>query len=342
MTKVRVLVAEDSDAMRSTLETLFRADPRLDVIGTARDGVEAVELVKTLRPDLVTMDVMMPRLDGVGATARIMAEAPVRILMISAHADDRQIDLSFRAMAAGALEVVAKPKATAPHELRAWAQRVCDTIVLMAEVPVITRARRVSVAGRRIDIVGIVASTGGPLALAQLLGALPRDLPIPVLVAQHIAEGFTEGLIRWLAGVSKIGVEIARDGTSLRPGRAYFPPDGRDLEVGADGLLRAPAVSGRYAPSGDVLLASIARYHRSRGAGIVMTGMGEDGATGLLALRDAGGATFVQSPETCVVNGMPNAALVRGATSDARAPEALANAIAELASRRAVTPTTPP
>jgi two-component system chemotaxis response regulator CheB len=332
MKKIRVLIAEDSEAMRSTLETLLGLDPRIEVVGSAKDGLEAVELVKQLRPDLVTMDVQMPRLDGVGATARLMAESPVRILMISAYADD-QIDLSFRAIAAGALEVVAKPKGSTTGALRGWAKGVCDTIVLMAEVPVITRARRVSMGQRRIDVVGIVASTGGPLALAQMFGALPADLPIPVLVAQHIAEGFTVGLIRWLGGLGRIAVEVARDGTPPRPCHAYFPPDRCDLEIGADGLLRTPVVSGRYAPSGDVLLGSIARQHRSRGAGIVLTGMGDDGAAGLLAVRNAGGATFAQSPETCVVNGMPQAAVSRGATSDLRTPEALAAAIVELAGK---------
>ena len=334
MKKVRVVVAEDSDAMRAALETLLAEDPRIEVIGSARDGLEAVERAKTLKPDLVTMDVVMPKLDGVDATARIMSESPVRILMISAHADDRQIDLSFRAIAAGALEVVAKPKVNTPEALRAWAKRVCDTIVLMAEVPVITRARRGAGHVRRVDVVGIVASTGGPLALAQLFAALPADLPVPVLVVQHIADGFTDGLVRWLGGVSKIAVEVARDGTSPRGGRAYFPPDGKDLEVGADGLLHTPTVSGRYAPSGDVLLASLARHYRSRAAGIVMTGMGEDGATGLLALHDAGGITLAQSPETCVVFGMPQAAVARGATNDLRAPDALGGAIAELSGRK--------
>ena len=334
MKKVRVLVAEDSDAMRNTLLTFFAADPRIEVIGSARDGLEAVAMVAQLRPDLVTMDVMMPGLDGVGATARIMAEAPVRILMISAYADDQQIDLSFRAIAAGALEVVAKPKTSTANELRAWAKRVCDTIVLMSEVPVITRQRRKTLEPRKIDIVGIVASTGGPLALAHVFAALPGDLPIPILVAQHIAEGFTDGLIRWLSGVSKIPVEIARDGAIAKAGRAYFPPDGRDLEMSGGGLVRTPVVSGRYAPSGDILLASLARHYRDRAAGIVMTGMGEDGATGLRALRDSGGQTYAQSPETCVVNGMPHAAVAHSATNDLRSPAGLAAVIIELSGMR--------
>ncbi len=329
MTKVRVLIAEDSDAMRSTLETLFALDARLEVIGSARDGAEAIALAKSLRPDVITMDVVMPHIDGVEATARIMAECPARILIVSAYADDKQIDLSFRAIGAGALEVVAKPVSSGPATLRGWAQRVCDTIVLMAEVPVITRLRRARTTGpgRWVDVVGMVASTGGPLALAQILAALPRDLPVPIIVAQHIADGFTEGLIRWLSNVSNLVVRVAIDGELPRPGHVYFAPDHRDIEVSAAGVLATPAGNERYTPSGDRLLASLARYYRARASGIVLTGMGEDGAHGLLAIRQAGGLTFAQSQDTCVVFGMPQAAVLRGATNDLRPLDQIATEI---------------
>ncbi len=315
--KIRVLIAEDSDAMRTMLETLFALDSRIELVGSARDGLEAVEMARALRPDVVTMDVVMPQIDGVEATARIMAQAPVRILMISAYTDN-QVDLSFRAMAAGALEVVAKPSSSVPAHLRTWASRVCDTIVLMAEVPVVTRNRRASLIGRRADVVGIVASTGGPLALAQIFAALPRTLPIPILVAQHIAEGFTVGLIRWLKHVSELEFDVASDGWPPKPGHVYFPPDNCDLTISQDRLLHTPKTSERYSPSGDRLLASLARVYGSRAAGVVLTGMGEDGASGLLAIRDAGGVTFAQSQDTCVVFGMPQAAFVRGAVRELR------------------------
>src|SRR5688500_14807184 len=196
MTKqIRVLIAEDSDAMRATLELLLREDSRISVVGCATDGAQAVEMARTLRPDVITMDVVMPNLDGVEATAEIMTHSPARILIISSYVDKRQVDLSFRAISAGALDVIAKPINTRPDERRAWARRVCDAVVLMAEVPVITRHRRSGQGtGRVIDAIGIVASTGGPLVLAQLLGRLPSDLRVPMFVAQHIADGFTAGL----------------------------------------------------------------------------------------------------------------------------------------------------
>jgi two-component system chemotaxis response regulator CheB len=333
--RTRVLIAEDSEAMRTTLQTLIDRDPRLQVIGTAVDGREAVAMAKSLRPDVITMDIVMPHLDGVEATAHIMSDNPVRILIISSYVESRQVDLAFRAMAAGALEVVAKPANSHPAELHAWARRLCDAIVLMAEVPVIRRHRRRPVgSGRMVDAVGIVASTGGPLALSQILALLPGDLAIPLLIAQHIAEGFTEGLVRWLQRAGGLRVEVATDGAAPRPGHVYFAPEQRDLELRDDGVLHTPKARDRYTPSGDRLLASLARALGPRACGIVLTGMGDDGAAGLLAVRDGGGATFAQSLSTCVVWGMPQAALARNATTELRSLEGIAEEIVQLSGRK--------
>lgn len=329
--RIRVVIAEDSEAMRTTLETLLGADPRLEVIGSAKDGREAVALAKTLRPDVITMDVVMPYVDGVEATSFIMAEAPCRILMVSSYVDNRQVDLAFRAIAAGALEVVAKPTNSRPEDLRVWARRVCDAITLMAEVPVITRHRRTKLTtGRLADAIGLVASTGGPPALAQILGALPPELPIPLLIAQHITEGFTGGLVRWLSNVSRLKISVAVDGAAPRPGHVYLSPDGLDLEIGSGGLMHTPRACESYAPSGDRLLTSLARYYQRRSAGIVLTGMGDDGALGLLAIRDAGGFTLAQSQQSCIVFGMPQACLMNGATADLRPIETLISEIIDL------------
>ncbi len=332
MTRTRVLIAEDSEAMRTTLVTLLGEDPRIEVIGTAVNGREAVAMARSLRPDIVTMDIVMPYVDGVEATAQIMSDSPRRILIVSSYADSRQVDLAFRAIAAGALEVVAKPANSRPDEMRAWARRVCDAIVLMSEVPVITRRSRATTAsGRSCDLVGIVASTGGPPALAKLLSLLPSDLQIPLIVAQHIAEGFTEGLVRWLSHVGKLRASLAFDGQPVRPGHVYFAPDQRDIEISSNGLLHTPRARDRHTPSGDRLLLSIARYYGARAGGVVLTGMGDDGAEGLLAIRAAGGVTFAQSAQSCVVFGMPQAALARGGTTELRSIEDLAAEISELA-----------
>ncbi|MFN2548588.1 MAG: chemotaxis-specific protein-glutamate methyltransferase CheB [Myxococcales bacterium] len=333
---IRVLVADDSATLRNTLSTLLAEDADISIVGQARDGVEAVNLARSLRPDVITMDVNMPNLDGLGATAAIMADSPARVLVISSVSEHREQELSFKAMAAGAMELIAKP---ASGDMRAWGRKVAESIRLMAEVPVVRRARTRSrvlpaVVGDA-DIVALVASTGGPPALAQVLRELPRDLFAPVLIAQHIAEGFTGGLVRWFSSCCEPRVQVARDGERPEGGHVYLPPDGCDLEVDAPGLLRTPRARGPHFPSGNRLLASLARAYGARAAGFVLTGMGDDGAQGLLALRNAGGATFAQDESTSVVYGMPQAALACGAARSQLALEQVAPAILSLCRKAA-------
>ena len=313
---IRILVADDSLTVRHALVQLLSAQPGLVIVGQAADGVEAVEKARALRPDVITMDVNMPRLDGLGATAAIMQDAPARVLVICSVSEDRQLDLSFKAMAAGALELIAKP-AAGPQALRKWGERVAESVRLMAEVPVVRR----SLPGARlmpmtpystVEMVGLVASTGGPPALAQILQGL-GDLCAPLLIAQHIADGFTAGLVRWLGSVTRLEVEAARDGEKPVPGRVYLAPDGCDLLIDAASLLRTPPGVALHRPSGNRLLHSLATQYGRRAAGFVLTGMGDDGAQGLLALRLAAGQTFAQDEATSVVYGMPQAAFACGA-----------------------------
>jgi len=332
---IRVLVADDSTTLRSALVALLSEDPQLSIVGQAVDGVEAVEKARALRPDVITMDVNMPRLDGLGATAAIMAEAPARVLMISSVRQHRQLELSFKAMAAGALELIAKPEG-GPEEMRRWGRKVAEAVRLMAEVPVVRRHRTTPVPmqminhGAQADVVGLVASTGGPPALAQVLGSLPSDLPVPLLIAQHIAHGFTVGLVRWFSSVGNLRVAMAQEGDLPRPGCVYLPPDGCDLEVDAEGVLRTPRATGLHCPSGNRLLQSLARAYGARAAGFVLTGMGDDGAQGLLAMRQAGGATYAQDEQSSVVFGMPQAAHACGASRSLLPLESVAPAILEL------------
>jgi two-component system chemotaxis response regulator CheB len=336
MVPIRVLVADDSATLRAALCALLAEDPRLCIVGQAADGVEAVEKARALRPDVITMDVNMPRLDGLGATAAIMADAPSRVLMISSVRQHRQLELSFKAMAAGALELIAKPEG-GPEEMRRWARGVAESVRLMAEVPVVRRHRPgrapplpVLGHGARVDVIAMVASTGGPPALANILGALPRDLPVTLLIAQHIASGFTAGLVRWFGSVCSLKVGIAADGEPARSGRVYLAPDGCDLEIDADARLRTPRSSGLHCPSGNRLLGSLARACGSRTAGFVLTGMGDDGAQGLLELKRSGGATYAQDQQTSVVFGMPQAAIACGAAQALLPLESIAPAILEL------------
>jgi two-component system chemotaxis response regulator CheB len=333
---IRVLVADDSATLRDALATLLARDPQITIVGQARDGVEAVNMARTLRPDVITMDVNMPNLDGLGATAAIMADSPARVLVISSVSEQREQELSFKAMAVGALEVIAKPVS---GDMREWGRRLTESVRLMAEVPVVrrphARARPMPAVEGAVEIVGLVASTGGPPALAQILGDLPSDPGVPILIAQHIAEGFTGGLVRWFGACCKPKVSIARDGEAPQPGRVYLAPDGCDLELDASGLMHTPRAKGPHFPSGNRLLASLARVYGPRAAGFVLTGMGDDGAHGLLALRTAGGATFAQDESTSVVYGMPQAALAIGAARSQLALEQVAPAILSLCRKAA-------
>jgi two-component system chemotaxis response regulator CheB len=335
---IRVLVADDSATMRNALISIFAEEQDLRVVGEARDGFEAVEKARDLRPDVITMDVNMPRLDGLGATAAIMAEAPARVLMVCAVSEDRQLDLPFRAMAVGALEVISKPDPAA-LELRGFGRRVAEAVRLMAEVPVVRRhnpRRPLALRGAsaRVRGIGLVASTGGPPALSVVMRSLPSDLPVPVLVAQHIAAGFTAGLTRWLSEISVLPVRAAREDELAEPGRVYFAPDGCDLELTPDGRLHTPRSDGLHCPSANRLLHSLARSLGSRAVGVVMTGMGDDGAQGLLAIRQAGGAAFAQDEATSVVFGMPAAARACGAAETLLPLEDIAPMLAGLCPAR--------
>jgi two-component system chemotaxis response regulator CheB len=332
---IRVLVADDSAAMRSALRALLESDG-ITVVAEAKDGAEAVEKAESLSPDVITMDVLMPRLNGLQATRRIMQRSPSRILLVCAVGDEGGVDLSFRAMDIGALELVAKPTAT--QDLRAWGAELRESVKLMAEVPVVRRWRAspsvapasMGAPTQRASVIGIAASTGGPPALAQLLSRLPRDLPVSILVAQHMANGFVAGLHRWLLEVSGLPVRVATEGALLERGLVYLAPDGCDLEVTPELKLKVESSTSHHTPSGDRLLKSLARTMRSRAVGIVLTGMGDDGARGLAAIRAAGGRTLAQDQATSVVYGMPKAAVEAGVVDQIVALDAIPALILDL------------
>jgi len=253
---IRVLLADDSPTMRRALTMLLSQDSRLEVVGTARDGEEVLQMARFLKPDVLSMDVQMPKLDGLEATRQIMAACPCPIVVVSSHSEDAEMNLSFNAIQAGALEMTGKPKTTSEEGLREWGKGLADLLVKVSQMPLKVPGRppgrkfaAPKTEGVQVEIFGLAASTGGPPVLAELLRNLPVGLPIPILIAQHITEGFTGGFQKWLGRSCALPVEIAEAGKNLSPGRVYLAPDGCHLEV-EKGCLRTPPPKGRLLPFG--------------------------------------------------------------------------------------------
>ena len=350
----RVLVTEDSAVARTLLVSILESDPTLSVVGQAKNGKEAVEMAARLQPDVITMDVHMPVMDGLEATRQIMERTPKPIIFVSAN-DPKEVRSSFRALEAGALAVLSKPKGPTSPDFGAQAAELKNTVKAMSGMQVVTRRPRrdlgatpglapgtsvglgpatvpaplvtpsapeapagpqVSVSDqRRVDLLAIGSSTGGPAALAKVLGALPADLPVPVLVVQHITPGFDRGLAEWLDGVAPLRVVLARDGQPLRPGEVLIAPCDSHLGVSSSNrsavLAQGGLVDG-HRPSATHLFTSVARAYGRHTLGVILTGMGEDGATGLVDVQQAGGWVVAQDEASCVVYGMPAAAVARG------------------------------
>lgn len=327
---IRVLLAEDSPTARHHLAEMINEIPGMRVIGEARDGTEVLALAEELRPDVISMDIRMPRIDGVEATRQIMARCPTPVVVVSALLD-ADIDLSFRALQAGALAVVEKPPARHDPTFPDKQRQLVTTLAVMAGVHVIRRwenapgrnsvreaSEFAASAVVRPELIAIGASAGGPSALSTLLKGLPADLPVPVVVVQHMPDEFISGLARWLSEGSPVPVRVASDGLVLAPGMVHLSPGAAHLTVARRGqtlvaqLVHEPGKY-RYRPSVDVLFESVAQVCGQASIGILLTGMGDDGAAGMLAMRETGAHTLAQDKTSCTVFGMPAAAIELGA-----------------------------
>jgi two-component system chemotaxis response regulator CheB len=334
---IRCLVADDARTFRAVMRHILSSAPGVEVVGEACDGREAVALARTLRPDVVTMDVRMPHLDGLAALEEIMRVAPTPVIVVSGEGPG-DAQLSFRALQLGAIDVLAKPRDPGTPRFDRQAEAIRQAVRAVAGLVLVGRRRPIpprpapgaaprearrpaAVAPGALPaaapaVVAVAASTGGPAALASILAQLPVDLPTPVLVAQHIAAGFELGFAKWLATTTRLAVRIAVDGEPLAPATVYVAPEDRHLGVsrGRIHLSDDPPIHG-FRPSGTHLFASVAREHGARAAGFVLSGMGSDGAAGLARVRAAGGYTAAQSASSSVVFGMPRVALESGAAA---------------------------
>ena len=343
---IRVVVVDDSTTARELLVALLQNAEGIQVVGSAANGQEAIRLVKRLRPDVVTMDVVMPNMDGLETTRHIMRENPTPIIIVTATLMRDDMDMAFEALQAGALTALRKPGLADP----ATCAQVVRAVRLMADVPVVRRwgarseRRRplppravVNQANRwqRIQVVGIAASTGGPGALAKVLGPLPASFPLPILVVQHVTRGFTSGLADWLNGETALQVELAGHGETPRGGSILLAPDDYHIQINAQGVIelcKKPPYKG-LRPSANYLFHALARSYGPRALGIVLTGMGDDGAEGIQALHQAGGLTIAQDENSCVVYGMPREAVIRNAVDQILSLDQIAVALGSLATK---------
>lgn len=325
--KIRVLIVDDSLVAREMLAQILAIDDGIEVVGMARDGAEAVDAAANLKPDLITMDIHMPKMDGLIATERIMAYTPTPILVVSSSVYGEGIGRAFDALEMGALEVIKKPEPRDWADLEHIGREIIRRVRVLSQVRVIThiRGRRPRVSSVEVpreglpsvgtrSIVAIGSSTGGPSALLAILGRLQSTFPVPIVIAQHIAEGFVPGLASWLDSGCQISVKMAVDGQDAHPGTAYLASTGSNLVM--DGLVmrsEEPLTGELYIPSADTLFHSVARCYQRRAVGIILTGMGADGSRGLKAMSESGAVTIAQDKETSTIYGMPKAAVENGA-----------------------------
>jgi two-component system chemotaxis response regulator CheB len=313
---IRVLVVDDSNSVRALLMHILGTAPGLAVVGCAADGEEALKLARELKPDVITMDLHMPRMDGFEAIRRIMRECPTRIVVVSGSDDRAEVDASFRAIEAGALVLVRRPPGIGNPAHADGARDLVRTVKAMAEVRVVRRwsdarraARPLQGAPRRLVVIG--ASTGGPTVLRDILAELPADYALPVVIVQHLAPGFMDGLATWLGDASGYPVEVLKDGAPLTGGRACLVPEGRQAALGPGlvGRLVATPPEHGMCPSVSHLFRAIDPELRPATAAVLLTGMGKDGAAELKLLRAHGALTIAQDRASAVVYGMPGEAL---------------------------------
>ncbi|MBN2030905.1 chemotaxis-specific protein-glutamate methyltransferase CheB [bacterium] len=328
---IKVLITEDSPVVRGYLEYILNSDPDIEVVGTARDGQEAVRMVSSTKPDVITMDIHMPEMDGFEATRQIMETYPVPIVIVSASWNPEEVDKTFRTMEAGAVAALEKPRGMGHPQSEASVRELLQTVKLMSEVKVVRRSARHRVLQKEraiafkeeksivepnpdVKLVAIGASTGGPLVLQTILSKLPTNYPVPIVIVQHIAMGFLAGLKDWLCKTTHFPVKIAESRERCEAGKAYLAPDG--VQIALDKNMRVVITDNtpehNLCPSISYFFRSVGDIFGRNAIGVLLTGMGRDGAKELKYLKDNGCITIAQDKETSIIHGMPGEAIKLG------------------------------
>jgi two-component system chemotaxis response regulator CheB len=346
---IKVLITEDSPVVRGYLKYILGSDPEIEVVGTAQDGEEAVRMVQIHKPDVVTMDIHMPKMDGFEATRKIMESNPVPIVIVSASWNPEEVDKTFRTMEAGAVAALEKPRGMGHPNSESSVKELVQTVKLMSEVKVVRRWSKYKTGkaaapegpkvpepevAPRLDtqLVAIGASTGGPMVLQTILTNLPKDFRVPVVIVQHIAMGFLEGLRDWLHRGASMPVHIAEDKQQLAAGHIYLAPDG--FQMGIDRYrkvaLRKDVHDHTLCPSVSYMFRFVSESFVDKAVYVLLTGMGRDGAEEMKLVRGKGAITIAQDRDSSVVHGMPGEAIKLGGATFVLPPEKIASKLVDL------------
>lgn len=345
---IRVLIVDDSPMIRDILAAMLTDSETADieVIGQAGNGEEAIRMTLRLQPDILLMDIRMPVLDGLEATRQIMRVHPTPILVVASSVYATDYNIAFNAIEAGALTVIEKPKGLITRDYDAVRDQLINAVKIMSGVKVLSRkdagfgssamgpmtAMLNVLITRPLKVIAIASSTGGPAVLKYLLSSLPGDFSVPIVVVQHALDAFMDGLADWLSKTSSLMVKVAEDREKIFPGRVYLAPGAAHLTVVSDGILRVDP-SGPYKgyrPSANRLFQSVSEVYGRDSVGIILTGMGDDGVEGLLALGKTGAHIIAQDKDSCVVHGMPKEAVDRGAVDEVLTPREIVSRLIKL------------
>ena len=344
---IKVLIIDNSNVVREFLAYILASDPTIQIAGFANDGADAVAAVREMRPDVITMDIHMQNIDGFEATRAIMENVPTPIVIVSASNSVKEIATTFKALDAGALTVVQRPFGIGHIEHETTARELIQMVKLMSEIKVVKRhvnlqkervlatplfvpTQKIS---KEIQLIAIGASTGGPPVLNKIFSLLPLDLPVPLLIVQHITHGYTKGFVEWLSDVSHFPVHIAVHNQKPSAGNGYVAPDGFYMGItrGSRIILSENISKNGLLSSVDFLFRSVSQELGSQVLGVLLTGMGRDGVEGLKMLKDRGAVTIAQDKDSSVVHGMPGEAIKIDAASYILSPEAIATMLTNLA-----------